>query len=98
MQLLLERGVPDWHPASDRVIRVCKNAVDHCRKRDERIEKLAIQFSVSNPEIPTTLVSTSNPKNIIRNIEWASESMDQTLLSEVLEILEPINRRTWQNS
>ena len=98
MGLLTERGVPDWHPANARIIRTCRYAADHCRNRGERIEKLAIQFSVNNPEVTTTLVSTANPRNIIQNVKWAEEKIDEELLQEVLEILKPIHRKTWKNS
>jgi aryl-alcohol dehydrogenase-like predicted oxidoreductase len=98
MGLLTERGVPDWHPAEENVVKTCKKAVDHCISKNEKIEKLAVQYSVGNPRIPTTLVSTSNPKNILLNIQWAHSQLNKKLLSEVLEILKPIHRITWENS
>lgn len=98
MGLLTERGVPDWHPAEEEVVMACKKAVDHCLANHQKIEQLAVKFSVSNPRIPTTLVSTSNPRNILRNIQWANSSLDNKLLHEVLEILKPIQRMTWENS
>ena len=62
------------------------------------IEQLAIKYSINHPDIPTTLVSTSNPENIIRNIKWAEAPINERLLGEVLNILKPINRLTWENS
>lgn len=95
MGLLSGRPVPDWHPASDEMRQLCKKAADYCASKGVELAKLAVQFSVANDRIPTTLVSTANPANMVRNIEWIEESIDQSLLNEVLEILAPIHNRTW---
>jgi L-galactose dehydrogenase len=91
MGLLTTRGVPAWHPAGKTVVDGCRKAVDYCTKRGVDIVKLAVQYSCSHPDIPTTLVSTARPKNILGNIAFAQEPMDQDLLSEVLEVLKPIH-------
>jgi len=98
MGLLTERGVPEWHPAEDDVVLTCKKAADHCKLYNEKIEKLAVKYSVSNPRIPTTLVSTSNPENVKKNILWAESTLNEELLGQVLEILKPVHRKTWENS
>jgi len=98
MGLLTERGVPEWHPAEEKVVETCRKAVDHCISRNEKIEQLAVKYAVNNPRIPTTLVSTSNPANILRNIQWAEAPLNERLLHEILEILRPIHRITWENS
>jgi len=98
MGLLTGRGVPDWHPAAKEIVLTCKQAADHCLAQNEMIEQLAVKYSVSNSRIPTTLVSTSNPHNMIRNIKWAEAPLNEKLLAEVLEILKPIHRMTWENS
>lgn len=95
MGLLSTRRAADWHPASDEIKAVCKQAAEHCAKKGADIAKLAVQFSVSNERIPTTLVSTANPDNIRKNIQWTDEPIDETLLREVLAILEPIQGKTW---
>ena len=94
----IERGAPEWHPAEENVILTCKKAADHCKMNNEKIEKLAVKYSVSNPRIPTTLVSSSNPENIKRNIRGAESSLNEELLGQVLEILRPAHRKTWENS
>ncbi len=95
MGLLSQRGVPAWHPASDEIKHVCARAAQYCTEKGERIEKLAVQFSVRNPDIPTTLVGTANPDNMQKNIEWVEEAIDEEFLNEVLEILKPIHNKTW---
>ena len=98
MGLLSERGAPDWHPASPAIKKECKKAALHCKAKNYRIEQLAVKFSVSNDLIATTLVSTSNPENIKKNINWAEEELNSELLIEILEILKPIHRESWENS
>ncbi len=98
MGLLTERGVPDWHPAPKPLIDLCRKAVEYCRSMGKSIEQLAIKYSISNPEIATTLFSTANPEHVVRNIRWAEEPLDEDLLAEVRKILEPRMRDTWLNS
>lgn len=95
MGLLTRRGAPPWHPASDRLKEVCCQAARYCEQRGADIAKLAIQFTVSNREIPTTLVGSANAEHIKRCIHWIEEPMDEQLLKRVLEILRPIARHTW---
>ena len=62
------------------------------------VVELAVQYSVSNPRIASTLFSSANPDNVRRNIAWASEEPDWTLVAEVKEIIGNQQRVTWANS
>lgn len=95
MGLLSTRGTPEWHPASAELKAVCKQAADYCASKGQDIARLAVQYSTSNERIPTTLVSTANPDNIIKNAKWTDEPIDEELLREVLAILTPIHNHTW---
>jgi aryl-alcohol dehydrogenase-like predicted oxidoreductase len=98
MGLLSQRGVPDWHPAPKPLVKACQKAAEHCREKGYPIEKLAVQYSVSNPRIASTLFSSANPDNVRRNIEWANEEPDWELVMEVKEIIGDQQRVTWANS
>lgn len=98
MGLLTERGVPDWHPAPKPLIDLARKAVEHCISKGKSIEQLAVKFSVSHPEIATTLFSTTRSEAVLQNIQWAEKPLDEELLQEVLHILEPRMRDTWLNS
>lgn len=98
MGLLSERGAPEWHPASGDIKKACIKAASHCKSKGYRIEQLAVKFAVGNPRIASTLVSTSRVENIRDNIKWANGEQNEGLLLEVLEILKPIHRETWENS
>jgi L-galactose dehydrogenase len=91
MGLLTPQGAPAWHPASKVIIDGCRNAVEYCQERRIDIVKLAIQFSCSQPDIATTLVSTASPSNIRDNVAYAEEPADESLLAELLEVLKPIH-------
>lgn len=93
MGLLTDRGSPDWHPASDEIKAGCQRAVDFCKARGVSITKLAVQFACAHPDIPTTLVGSASAENMRNNIAWADEPLDETLLAEVLQILEPIHNK-----
>ena len=95
MGLLTRRGTPDWHPAPAEIKQVCARAAAFCQKQGEDIAKLAVQYSLTNPELATTLVGTANPDNIAKNVSWGEEAIDQDLLADVLSILAPIHNRTW---
>jgi L-galactose dehydrogenase len=97
MGLLSNRGTPAWHPAPEQVKEVCGRAAAHCRVKGASIEKLAVQYSLSKPDITTTIVGSADPKNMERNIQWASEQMDKQLLEEVLAILKPVHNVTWES-
>lgn len=98
MGLLSQRGVPDWHPAPQSLVEACQKAVQHCLSKNYPIEKLAIQYSVSHPRIATTLFSSANPQNVIKNIEFAEEPIDWQLVQEVKDIIGDQLRVSWKNS
>jgi aryl-alcohol dehydrogenase-like predicted oxidoreductase len=99
MGLLSSRGTPDWHPASTELKAACKPAADFCAQQGYPIEKLAIQFSTSlNPRIATTLFSSANPDNVLKNISYVNEPMDEGLLKEVQEIIGDQMFSRWKNT
>lgn len=98
MGLLSKRGVPAWHPAPKPLVKACQKAVAHCESKGYPIEKLAIQFSVSNPRIATTLFSSANPDNVLKNIAYCKEPIDWNLVREVQDIIGDQQRVSWANS
>ena len=96
MGLLTNRGAPAWHPAPEEIRETCRRAAAHCRAKGVDIAQLALQFSLSNPRIHTTLVGTASPENLRKNVAWLAGPMDTELLAEVQSILQPVHDRTWQ--
>jgi L-galactose dehydrogenase len=95
MRLLSDQGAPAWHPALPEVKARCAEAAKFCRERGSNIGKLALQFSVNNPDIPTNILGTANPARVLDNIREIEEPLDEELLAGVLEILKPIHNLTW---
>lgn len=98
MGLLSERGVPDWHPAPKPLVEACAKAAQHCKSKNYPIEKLAIQYSVSNPRVTSTLFSSANPDNVKRNIDWAEEPINKELVLEVQDIIGEQKCVSWKNT
>lgn len=98
MGLLSRRGVPAWHPAPKSLVDACRRAVEYCDAKDYPIEKLAMQYSVSEPRIATTLFSSANPANVAKNIAFVSEQPDWELIGEVKRIIGDQQRVSWANS
>lgn len=98
MGLLTERGVPAWHPAPQPLVEACRKAMEYCKSVDYPIEKLAMQYSVSNPRIATTLFSTANPQNVRKNVAFIEDPIDWELVKKVREIIGDQQRVSWANS
>ena len=98
MGLLSQRGVPDWHPAPKPLVEACAKAARHCASKGYPIEKLAMQFALSNDRIATTLFSSANPENVKKNLAFVEEPIDWQLVEEVREIIGDQQRVSWANS
>lgn len=89
-RLLTNSILPQWHKEPEIVKSTCRKAAEHCSAKGVDIAKLALQFSIQNPDLTTTVTGSANPSNIEKWAQWASEPMDEELLAEVLAILEPV--------
>lgn len=90
-RLLTNATLPPWHKATPEVRAICKQAAEHCQARGSDIAKLALQFSLANPDMTTCVTGSANPDRVRQWADWAGEPMDQQLLQEVLSILRPIH-------
>lgn len=95
MGLLSTRKTAEWHPASQDIKEICRQAAQFCADQGVDIAQLAIQFAVHEEQIPTTLISTASSETIIKNASWATNPYDEELLNQVLTILKPIHNLTW---
>jgi aryl-alcohol dehydrogenase-like predicted oxidoreductase len=99
MGLLSQRGAPDWHPAPEALKVACAKAAAYCQEQGYEIEKLAMQFSTSlNPRIATTLFSSANPANVLKNIAYVNEPLDESLVAEVQKIIGDQMFVRWKNT
>ena len=98
MGLLSGRGAPDWHPAPAPLAEACRKAAEYCQSQGYPIEKLAIQYAVSEPRICTTLFSSANPDNVLKNLRYIEEPIDWELVKKVKEIIGDQQRVSWKNT
>lgn len=99
MGLLSRRGAPAWHPAPEPLKEACRRAADYCTQRGYPIEKLAMQYSTSlNPRITSTLFSSANPANVLKNIAYIGEPYDEGLAEKVRDIIGEQKRVRWANT
>jgi L-galactose dehydrogenase len=90
-RLLTNAPLPEWHKATPEVRDVCKQAAEHCTAAGVDIAKLALQFSVANPDMTTCITGSANPQRVAQWCEWLNESLDEQLVKEVQDILAPIH-------
>ncbi|REJ89373.1 MAG: aldo/keto reductase [Planctomycetota bacterium] len=90
-RLLSNSPLPPWHKATPEVREVCRRASEHCTKNGSDIAKLALQFSIANPDMTTCVAGSANAGRVRQWAEWIKEPIDEQLLREVREILAPIH-------
>lgn len=98
MGLLSNRGVPSWHPAPADLVEACRKATEYCNEVGYPIEKLAVQYSIGNPRIASTLFSSANPDNVRKNLSYVDEGIPTGLVEKVREIIGDQKRVSWKNS
>ena len=89
-RLLTNAPLPAWLKEPESVKAAARAAAALCESRGVDIAKLALQFSLSNPRIATTVAGSANPENIRNWAKWAAEPMDEDLLREVQALFAPV--------
>lgn len=89
-RLLTNAPLPAWLKEPEEVKAAARAAAALCASRGTDIAKLALQFSLANPDITTTVAGSANPNNIRNWARWAEEPIDQALLAEVQALFAPV--------
>lgn len=90
-RLLTDLPLPPWHKAPKEVREVAAKASQWCKDRGTRIEKLALQFSVSNQDFASCLIGSAIPEEVTQWLDWLHEPIDESLIAGVKEVLAPIH-------
>ena len=90
-RLLTNAPLPVWHKATDDVRAICKKAAEHCTAAGVDFAQLALQFSVANPDMTTCITGSANPDRVAQWCQWLEKPLDEQLVKEVQEILQPIH-------
>jgi L-galactose dehydrogenase len=89
-RLLTNAPLPVWLKEPETVKAAARAAAAHCASKGVDIAKLALQFSLANADIATTVSGSANPNNIRNWAKWAAEPLDLQLLAEVQAIFAPV--------
>ncbi len=89
-RLLTNAPLPAWLKEPVAVRDAARKASEWCAKHGVDIAKLALQFSLSHPQIATTIAGSANPENIRKWLAWMLEPIDCNLLHDVQEIFRPV--------
>jgi L-galactose dehydrogenase len=89
-RLLTNAPLPAWLKEPEPVKSAARRAAAHCASKGVDIAQLALQFSLANPDIATTVSGSANPANIRNWAKWAAEPLDRELLAEVQAIFAPV--------
>jgi aryl-alcohol dehydrogenase-like predicted oxidoreductase len=89
-RLLTDAPLPHWLKEPEEVKGAARRAADLCRARGSSIAKLALQFSIANPGIATTVAGSANPANVREWARWAAEPLDEELVRDVQAIFAPV--------
>jgi L-galactose dehydrogenase len=89
-RLLTDAPLPAWLKEPEEVKTAARRAAELCRERGSSLAKLALQFSLANPAIATTIAGSANPANIRAWAAWAAEPIDLQVLRDVQAIFAPV--------
>lgn len=89
-RLLTNAPLPKWLKEPEPVKQAARAAAEFCARNGVDIAQLALQFSVANPDLATTVAGSANPSNIRKWAEWVAKPLDHALLADVQRIFEPV--------
>ena len=90
-RLLTNAPLPAWLKEPETVKAAARQAAAHCAARGVDIAKLALQFSLTHPDIACTIAGSANPANVEKWARWAAAPLDPQLLAEVQAIFAPVH-------
>jgi aryl-alcohol dehydrogenase-like predicted oxidoreductase len=89
-RLLTDAPLPHWLKEPEAVKAAAREAADLCRAHGSSIAKVALQFSLANPDIATTVAGSANPANVREWARWAAEPLDEELVRDVQAVFAPV--------
>lgn len=90
-RLLADAPLPVWHKAPAHVREVREQVLDYCRQQGWELAKLALQFSVANPNFASCIAGSADPERVAQWCRWVDEPADQEAIAELQRRLAPIH-------
>jgi L-galactose dehydrogenase len=97
MGLLTNQGPQPWFPGPKDVVSACKAAAELCRSRGADIATLGMQFCYSQPGVASVLTGAARKSEFEANLKAMTTPIDQSLLADVLKVLEPVKDVVWSS-
>ena len=82
-RLLADAPLPVWHKAPPNVREVRQQVLDYCRQQGWELAKLALQFSVANPNFASCIAGSADPVRVAQWCDWVNEPVDHEAIAEV---------------
>jgi L-galactose dehydrogenase len=96
MGLLTNQGPQPWFPGQPEIVTACRKAAELCRDRGADISFLGMQFAYAQKRIPCTLTGAARKSELEVNLRAMTAPIDQTLLADVMKVLDPVRDWTWK--
>ncbi|MFC7340173.1 aldo/keto reductase [Saccharopolyspora griseoalba] len=84
-----------YREADAEVLDAARRMHDACERYGVRLPAAALQFSVRDPRITSTVVGTSRPERIAETIRLAEQHVPEELWAELLALAAPPERWQW---
>lgn len=99
------QGPSSWHPAPPELRIACSQAAALAQAEGVPITHLALQHSVKEPRISSTLVGMGTAQQVQDNVSCVlkalglednpQKDLEQAVLGQMMEVLEPVMGVTW---
>ncbi|KAM3968756.1 uncharacterized protein ACR2FA_000505 [Aphomia sociella] len=86
MGLLSNNGPQSWHPASDDIKAICREASNYCKAQNIELARLATWFTLNQPGIDTNICGFYNVDQLVDSIEVLDKGLtelENKVLAEV---------------
>lgn len=93
--LLTNQGPPPWHPGSERLKTIARDAAAYCRNKAADISLLGMQYCFTEEGIASTITGAPRKEELLVNLKALTAPIDRQLLGEVQSILAPVLNETW---
>lgn len=95
MGLLTDKGPPDWHPASQKMLDIVYKIKNFCIEKNENISNIAMKYSLNNPNILTNITGGGSIEEITNNLSTLNNPPGKNILDEIDIISQPVKNKLW---
>lgn len=97
MGVLTEAPPPTWREIPSQVQVCLADAISIARSYDTNISHLALQFALSHPDLPVTVVGMRTPAEVLENVSLLQAPIPLDALQAVQNALLPVHNLAWSS-